>query len=78
MINDMVALPKSIDDKKVTRFATCSLDQTIRFWNFVDPSIETAEQTEIIKSLTRNAYNKDMSKLIYVNPSEKKAPPQEP
>ena len=48
----------------VTKFATCSGDRTIRFWTFIDPE---ADVSRISKALVKNAYCKDMSRMIYVS-----------
>ena len=50
----------------ITKFATCSADRTIRFWNFVDPSSDLKSE-QLNKLLVKNAYCKDMSKMIYVS-----------
>ena len=50
----------------ITKFATCSADRTIRFWNFADPT-SSLKQEQLNKLLVRNAYSKDMSKMIYVS-----------
>jgi hypothetical protein len=50
----------------ISKFATCSADRTIRFWNFVDPS-GSIKSEKLNKVLVRNAYCKDMSKMIYVS-----------
>lgn len=50
---------------------TCASDRTIRFWHFVDnSSIPAANRAQVQKGLFRNAYCKDMSKIIFVNNSE--------
>ena len=46
---------------------TCSSDRTIRFWHYIDPCLPKLKQEEINQSLIRNAYCKDMSRMIYVN-----------
>jgi len=50
----------------ITKFATCSGDRTVRFWTFVDPSAELSTQI-LSKVLVKNAYCKDMSRMIYVS-----------
>ena len=50
----------------ITKFATCSADRTIRFWNFVDPTAEIKSE-QLNKLLVKNAYCKDMSNMIYVS-----------
>lgn len=57
-IHDMEILPSSTVE--ITKFATCSLDKTIRFWNFYDYS-----NPEIQKLVKRNIYCKELEKLIY-------------
>ena len=55
------------DEQGLTKFITCSSDRTLRFWHFVDPTISSQTQQNIQKGLTKNAYCKDMSSIIYVN-----------
>jgi hypothetical protein len=50
----------------ITKLATCSADRTVRFWNFVDPTSQI-NSSSLNKLLTRNAYCKDMSRMIYVS-----------
>lgn len=51
----------------LTRFVTCSSDRTVRFWHFADTqSMSAASKTRIQKGLYRNAYSKDMSRIIFV------------
>lgn len=54
----------------LTRFVTCASDRTIRFWHFVDnSSIPSNNRPSVQKGLFRNAYCKDMSKIIFINNS---------
>lgn len=53
-------------EENLTKFATCSSDRTIRFWNLIDPTIQTQKQAEISQCLAKNAYSKDMSKIIFI------------
>jgi len=46
-INDMVLIPSEVENEKITQFATCSQDQTVRLWNLIDPSLPMEEQLEI-------------------------------
>lgn len=55
------------NESGITKFATCSSDRTIRFWHYIDPSLPKTKQDEISNHLVRNAYCKDMSRMIYVN-----------
>ena len=57
----------------ITKFATCSADRTIRFWNFLDPS-GSLKSEQVNKLLVRNAYCKDMSKMIYVSSLDPRDP----
>ena len=50
----------------ITKIATCSSDRTIRFWTFVDPSAQLSNQS-VNKVVVKNAYCKDMSRMIYVS-----------
>lgn len=50
----------------ITKFVTCSADRTVRFWNFVDPCA-SLNPSHLNKVLVKNAYSKDMSRMIYVN-----------
>lgn len=59
------------EEEALTRFVTCSSDRTIRFWHFVDPVAKSEQQQAISKALTKNAYCKDMSRMIFVNPDGK-------
>ena len=53
---------------------TCSSDRTIRFWHFVDNSaVGTDKKNIVTKGLHRNAYNKDMSKIIFVKNNDENA-----
>ena len=54
------------EEDNLTKFVTCSSDRTIRFWHLVDPSLSHQKQSEITQCLARNAYCKDMSKMIFV------------
>lgn len=56
----------------ITKFVTCSSDRTIRFWHYIDPTLPQTKQNELSNLIQRNAYCKDMSRMIYVNfePSE--------
>ena len=55
----------------ITRFATCASDRTIRFWHFVDNSaLQSLNRSKVQKGLFRNAYCKDMSKIIFVKNSD--------
>lgn len=38
------AVSKIQNENDLTRFVTCSSDRTVRFWNFIDPSISPAKQ----------------------------------
>ena len=54
-------------EKGLTRFVTCASDRTIRFWHFLDNrTIKQQNRANIQKGLFRNAYCKDMSKIIFV------------
>ena len=58
-------------DQSLTRFATCSGDRTLRFWHFMDQSQRSAATQNLVqKGIFRNAYCKDMSKIVFVNNSE--------
>jgi len=35
------ALSVTSEENGLTKFVTCSSDRTIRFWHFIDPSINT-------------------------------------
>jgi WD40 repeat protein len=59
-IYDIEILPDSTSE--ITRFATCSVDKTIRFWNFYDYS-----NPDLQKLVQRNIYCKELEKLIYVS-----------
>ena len=50
----------------ITKFATCSADRTIRFWNFADPTSKLKIE-QVNKLFVKNAYSKDMSRMIYVS-----------
>jgi hypothetical protein len=50
----------------LTKFVTSSSDRTIRFWHHLDPEMDENRKTEILKLLARNAYCKDMSKIVFV------------
>ena len=50
----------------MTKFVTCSSDRTIRFWNFIDPSVPSQKYQEIYQCLAKNAYCKDMSQMIFI------------
>ena len=52
---------------EVTKFATCSSDRTIRVWSFVDSS--TQRKAELTKGLQKNAYCKDLSRIVFVEPT---------
>ena len=53
----------------MTRFATCSSDRTVRFWHFVDTHSvsSSSSRNKIQKGLFRNAYCKDMSKIVFIS-----------
>jgi len=54
-------------EKGLTRFVTCASDRTIRFWHFLDnSSIPSQNRSNVQKGLFRNAYCKDMSKILFV------------
>lgn len=53
-------------EENLTKFATCSADRTIRFWHYIESSASGSKQAEITKCLARNAYCKDMSKMIFI------------
>jgi len=55
------------DEDNLTRFMTCSSDRTIRFWHFMDPTTKSEIQQNINKGIAKNAYCRDMSRMIYVN-----------
>lgn len=55
--------------EEVTKFATCSSDRTIRFWNFIDTTATSLRQAELGKGLQRNAYCKDLARIVFVEPS---------
>ena len=58
-------------EEALTRFVTCASDRTLRFWHFADASaIPPKKRQDIQKGLSRNAYCKDMSKIIFVNNSD--------
>jgi len=65
-IHDLQCLPVQKAGDGITQFATCSADKTIRFWHYIDMTV--SKQQEALKQLPRNAYCKDMSKMIYVAP----------
>ena len=49
---------------------TCASDRTLRFWHFIDQGAKTGtNQQHVQKGLFRNAYCKDMSKIIFVKNS---------
>ena len=52
--------------QEVTKFATCSSDRTIRMWNFIDPNTSSERQKELQSGLQRNAYCKDLSRIVFV------------
>lgn len=59
------------EEEALTRFVTCASDRTLRFWHFADASsIPPKKRQDIQKGLSRNAYCKDMSKIIFVNNSD--------
>lgn len=58
-------------DQNLTKFATCSTDRTIRFWHHIDTGLSGGKTSEITKCLARNAYCKDMSKIIFISSGEK-------
>ena len=47
---------------EITKFATCSTDRTLRFWNFYDYSNSTLQ-----KLVKRNIYCKELEKIIYLS-----------
>ena len=50
---------------------TCSSDRTIRFWHFIDSgAVKAKNRGQIQQHISRNAYCKDMSKIIFVKNSE--------
>jgi WD40 repeat protein len=54
-------------EKGLTRFVTCASDRSIRFWHLMDKaSVSNSNKLCIQKGLFRNAYCKDMSKIIFV------------
>jgi len=58
-------------EPSLTRFVTCASDRTLRFWHFIDTqSIASQSKAQIQKGLFRNAYCKDMSKIIFVKNTE--------
>lgn len=59
-------MEKCQDELNLTKFVTCSSDRTIRFWHHIDSTSSAAKQSEITKCLNRNAYCKDMSKMIFI------------
>lgn len=59
-IFDLEILPSSTIE--ITKFATCSTDKTIRFWNFYDYSKASLHQL-----VDRNSYCKELEKIIYVS-----------
>ena len=54
------------NEENLTKFVTCSSDRTIRFWHLVDSSLTRQKEQEITQYLARNAYCKDMSKMVFV------------
>ena len=56
-----MSLPRCENEDNLTKFVTCSSDRTIRFWNFIDPSVPSQKYREIYECLAKNAYCKDMS-----------------
>lgn len=60
-------------DQNLTKFATCSTDRTIRFWHHIDTGLSGGKTSEITKCLARNAYCKDMSKIIFINSGDKQS-----
>jgi hypothetical protein len=60
------AMEKCQFEEHLIKFATCSSDRTIRFWHHIDSGAPPAKQLEINKCLSRNAYCKDMSKMIFI------------
>ena len=74
---NLMAVPELVNelsaDDNLTKFVTCSSDRTIRFWHYIDPvATEPQRQIEIQKILARNAYCKDMSKMVFVQENELK------
>jgi hypothetical protein len=67
------ALETTSVEEGLTKFVTCSSDRTIRFWHHLDQSLNPTRQTELTKLLARNAYCREMSKIVFVqtNPSSK-------
>ena len=60
-----------VNESGLTRFVTCASDRTIRFWHFVDSSsVPAASRAKVQKGLFRNAYCKDMSKILFVKNSD--------
>jgi hypothetical protein len=59
-------MEKCENEDYLTKFVTCSSDRTIRFWHYIDPTAPANKQNEISKCLARNAYCKDMSKMIFI------------
>jgi len=39
--------PRCENEDNLTKFVTCSSDRTIRFWNFIDPSVPSQKYQEI-------------------------------
>jgi mitogen-activated protein kinase binding protein 1 len=60
------SMEKCQDELNLTKFVTCSSDRTIRFWHHIESSIAASKQSEITKCLSRNAYCKDMSRMIFI------------
>eukprot|EP00357_Protocruzia_adherens_P030928 CAMPEP_0115043006 /NCGR_PEP_ID=MMETSP0216-20121206/46605_1 /TAXON_ID=223996 /ORGANISM="Protocruzia adherens, Strain Boccale" /LENGTH=1428 /DNA_ID=CAMNT_0002425231 /DNA_START=108 /DNA_END=4394 /DNA_ORIENTATION=+ len=58
-IHDIQIVPNS--EAGLSRFVTCSTDRTIRFWHYMEGDFRDPE-----KKLPRNAYSKDLTKLLYV------------
>lgn len=56
-----ISKPRTENEESLTKFVTCSSDRTIRFWNFIDPTVGSAKYQEIYQCLAKNAYCKDMS-----------------
>jgi len=60
-----------VNEPGLTRFVTCASDRTVRFWHFVDSAaVPAASRAKVQKGLSRNAYCKDMSRILFVQNSE--------
>ena len=58
-------------ESSLTRFVTCGSDRTIRFWHFIDTQcLAFNNKNKIKEGLFKNAYCKDMSKIIFVKSAE--------